>query len=135
MTSIDVVPCPECGRPFGEHTIVEYRDHTATRLQFESVENPTFEELAPGGHIMVDHVDVVASVLQLTTQAAGVVHVPAVEFRFHSSAGTVAPPIVFVADNDRTWKDLARLVAQACGAAPLRAKQASRRHAAQGGEG
>jgi hypothetical protein len=134
MTSIDVVPCPECGRPFGEHTIVEYREHTATRLDFQQVDNPTFQQLPPGGQIIADHVDVAASVLQLHTELAGVVHLPAVEFRFHSSAGTVPPPIVFVADSDRTWKDLARLVAQACGAAPLRAKQASRRHTAQGGE-
>ncbi|MEZ5409556.1 MAG: hypothetical protein R2761_16120 [Acidimicrobiales bacterium] len=135
MTSIDVVPCPECGRPFGEHTVVEYREHTATRLEFQAVESPTFEELAPGGQIIVDHVDVAAVVLQLTTEMASVVHLPGVEFRFHSSSGTVPPPIVFVADSERTWKDLARLVAQACGAAPLRARQASRHHAAGSGEG
>lgn len=69
--------------------------------------------------------------LQVHTELAGVVYLPAVEFRFHCSDGTTPQPIVFVADSDRTWKDLGRMVAQACGAATLRAKQASR--AAGGG--
>lgn len=131
MTSIDVVPCPECGRPFGEHTIIEYREHTATRLEFQPVDGPTFQQLAPGGQVIVDHLDVAASVLQVSTELAGVLYLPAIEFRFHSSDGTTPQPILFLADDARTWKDLARMVSQACGTAPLRAKQASR--AAGGG--
>lgn len=130
-TDIDTLPCAECGRPLGDHTMREYREHTATRLPFKAVENPTFQQLAPGGQVIVDHLDVAAAVLQVQTELAGVVYLPAVEFRFRSSDGTTPQPIVFVADSDRTWKDLARMVSQACGAAPLRAKQASR--AAGGG--
>ncbi len=126
MTSIDVVPCPECGRPFGEHTIVEYREHTATRLEFQPVDGPTFQQLAPGGQVIVDHLDVAASVLQVSTELAGVLYLPAVEFRFHSSDGTTPQPILFLAESDRTWKDLARMISQACGTAPMRAKQARR---------
>jgi hypothetical protein len=127
VTDIDTVPCHECGRLFGEHTIVEYRDHTATHLDFQQVEAPTLTGLS-AEHVIVDHLDVIASVLRLDTELAGVVYLPAVEFRFHSSDGSRPPPILFVADTDRVWKDLARLVSSACGAAPLRAKQATRQH-------
>jgi hypothetical protein len=127
MTDIDTVPCPECGRLFGEHTIVEYRDHTATRVDFQQVESPTLTGLS-AEHVIVDHLDIAASVLEVNTELAGVIYLPAVEFRFWSSDGQRPAPIVFVADDDRLWKDLSRLIASACGAAPLRAKQATRQH-------
>lgn len=132
MSGVDDVPCPECGRLFGHHTMIEFREHTATRLEFQPVDNPTFQQLAPGGQAIVDHLDVAASVLRLDTQMAGVVYLPAVEFRFHCSDGTQPTPIVFIAESDRTWKDLSRMVSEACGLAPMRAKQA-RRAAKDGG--
>lgn len=132
MTGVDDVPCPECGRLFGQHTMIEFREHTATRLPFQAVDNPTFQQLAPGGQVIVDHLDVAASVLQVHTELAGVLYLPAVEFRFHCSDGTAPTPIVFIAESDRTWKDLSRMVSEACGLAPMRAKQ-HRRAAAGGG--
>ena len=131
MTAVDDVPCPECGRPFGQHTLVEYREHTATHLPFAPVDSPTFNSLSPG-QVIVDHLDVAASVLRVQTSLAGVLYLPAVEFRFHSSDGTRPPSILFIADDDSTWKALGRMLVEACGTAPLRARQATRQHR-QGG--
>lgn len=124
MTAIDDVPCPECGRPFGIHTTIEYREHTAVHLDFEQTDAIIPESLT--GQILVDHLDVAAVVMAVETQMAGVIHLPGVEFRFHSSDGRTVPPVVFVADDDRLFRDLGRMITAACGAAPMRAKQARR---------
>lgn len=123
-TGIDDVPCPDCGRPFGAHTIVEFREHTATNLPLEQV-----DEMIPAsttGQVLADHLDIAAVVLQADTRLAGTLYLPGVEFRFRSSDGRQFPSIVFVADDESLFRDLGKLVQGACGAAPMRAKQARR---------
>ena len=124
MTHPDDLPCPECGRPLGQHTVIEYREHTATMVPFEEIPDPI--PTGADGQVLVDHLDAAAVVVEMHTQV-GTIHLPAVEFRFWSSSGARPAPLLFVADDERMFKDLGRLVAGACGAAPMRARQANRR--------
>ena len=121
----DNLPCPECGIPLGDHTLRDYREHTKLDLAFEEQPDVIFDRLGTGATV-VDHVIVVASVMQVTTRADDTVILPAIEFRFSSSAGAEVQPIVFVSDDPQAWPGLRRLISAACDTAPMRAKQVER---------
>lgn len=125
MSDFDTLPCPECGRPFGEHTMTEYRRHTATNVPFEQIPgDPVPGPVPPTNLAMADHVDVIAGVIEAET-ATGRLVLPCVEFHFHWGNEALAP-VRFVADQDVTFRQLRQLVSGACDAAPMRAKQRRR---------
>lgn len=133
MTDIDALPCTQCGKPLGEHTMAEYRQHTAVDLPFEPVKDPTYQ--APDDEqILVDHLDVAATVVKADT-VSGTVILPAIEFRFRTTTGsTIVAPILFLADDERTFKRLRQLVSGACDLAPMRAKALKKQRRAEEGQ-
>ena len=126
MSDFDGLPCPECGRLFGEHTMADYRAHTATNVPFEPIAGGDFVPgpVPPGDLALADHVDIIAGVIEADT-ATGKLVLPCVEFHFRCG-NQAHPPVRFVADLDDTFRQLRQLVAQACDAAPMRAKQRRR---------
>jgi hypothetical protein len=120
--------CLDCGQPFLDHTLRDFRAHTDLDLPYEETPDGPFPLTNPlgDGNPAAGRLTCLAAVFTGELPAGGHVSLPVVIFRFDAlGTGPPIPDITLVLD-DNIARDLRRLVGDTADSA-IRAARKTRR--------